>query len=1014
MGFVLILRLMQLRRILFLIFLFITARTTSFGQTPVNFHHLTVKNGLNDGGVNAMARDKYGYMWFASLGGLNRFNGTTVQRFTHIQGDTASPPTALPYAMSCGEDGRLWIGYNNGLVEFEYEKTAFKKVPLFKEDYISGMISLPGNKLYIIGSGGFRLYNTKENRLEEITAPGDSAGKLLLSKMPVHDFCYKDNCFYLAGDGGYIVYDLLSKKIIFQPVVELKGAAVNKIIVDNNHHVWMSNFRFFRLLKFDPALQKTTILDSLLTGSSGNTLAQVTGFEVDNKNRVWMATSVAGLVEYDGNTGKARTHQYNKRLPGSISSNQLRGIFISKDNSVWVSGIAGIDFFQPDKNLFSVIFPFADTDASMLARGVAEDAAGNLWFTTGTGISRYNPSSGSYKTWYNQPGNRDVLYHNSVRSIIEDENRDIWIATGQGINRYNAATGKIDFLTGEDSVPRAFYYSINKDSKGTLWFGTKDYDGLYYYIPSEKRFHSIAAHPVLKRFTGYGARYVMEDSKKRLWIGFNGAGLGMYNPADNSTRYWINDEKEKNTIAGNLVVDIKEDKNGIIWVSTFNGITGINTAKNELITFNDKNGLKSNLTCGLAVDAKNRLWISSSSGLMLLDSNRKNFTYFNEENGLPSSEFPEHPAIYTFNGDIIMPSIRGYIRFNPLNYSDEKYNLSFFIASVKVFNQSYQGISQFQETRNLSFSSGENFFTIELEALNFNTPGQTWYAYQLDGFEKDWHYTQDPKAVYTNVPGGNYTFRYKATANVNDWNVKEKTTAIHIGTVFYKIIWVQLLIGLLLLAAMFWVYKKRILQQQQVHSLQSKAQALEKEKALVMYENLKQQLNPHFLFNSLTSLNSLIQGADKKTAAAFLSNLSKTYRYILKSRDVETVALADEIKFAESYVNLQKTRFEKGFDVEVHVAEEFYHRKIVPVTLQNLIENAIKHNIIDEETPLVVTIEIQDDYITVSNNLQKKKFVETSNKQGLANLQSLYGYLSNHPVIIEETSQLFCIKIPLL
>lgn len=1014
MGFILILRRMQLRQVLFLIFLFINSGTVCSGQTHVNFHHLTVKNGLNDGVVNGIARDKYGYIWFASLGGLNRFNGTSVQRFTHTQGDVTSPPATIPYAICCGDDGRLWIGYDNGLVEFDYETTTFKKVPFFKGDYIYGLISLPENKLYIIGSGGFRCYNTKENRIEEIAASGDGTGKSLLSKRPIHDFYYRNKSIYLASDGGYIVYNLTSKKLFFQPVPELNDAVINKLCVDNNGDVWICNSRFFRLLQFNPGSQKTMILDSLLTGNSGNSLPQVTGLEADSKNRIWIATSTMGLIEYDGNTGKIRNHLYNKRLPGSLSSNQLRGIFISADSIIWVSGITGIDFFKPDKSLFSVIFPFADTDANLLARGVAEDAAGDLWFTTGTGISRYEPLSGIYKTWKNKPGNRDVLYHNSVRSIIEDENRDIWIATGRGVNRYNHSTGKIDFLTGKDSIPNAFYYSINKDSKGTLWFGTKDYDGLYYYTPSEKRFRSIASHPVLKRFKGYGARYVLEDSKKRLWIGFNGLGLGMYDPGDNSTRYWINNEKEKETIAGNIVVDIKEDKNGFIWVSTFNGITGIKTETNEYITYHDKNGLRSNLTCGLAVDALNRLWISTSSGLVMLDNRRKNFTYFNEENGLPSSEFSEHPAISTSNGDIIMPSIRGYIRFNPLQYSDEKHNLIFFIASVKVFNQPYRGINQFQETKSLSFSPEENFFTIEMEALNFNTPGQTWYAFQLDGFEKDWHYTQDPKAVYTNVPGGNYTFRYKATANVNDWNVNEKTTAIHIGTVFYKTMWFQLLAGLWLLAAMFWFYKKRIRRQQQVHSLQSKAQALEKEKALVMYENLKQQLNPHFLFNSLTSLSSLIQSADKKNAAAFLNNLSKTYRYILKSRDTETIALADEIKFAESYINLQKTRFERGFDVQVYVGEEFYHRKIVPVTLQNLIENAIKHNIIDDETPLVVKIAVQDDYVVVSNNLQKKKFVETSNKQGLVNLQSLYGYLSSRPVIIEETSESFCIKIPLL
>jgi LytS/YehU family sensor histidine kinase len=154
--------------------------------------------------------------------------------------------------------------------------------------------------------------------------------------------------------------------------------------------------------------------------------------------------------------------------------------------------------------------------------------------------------------------------------------------------------------------------------------------------------------------------------------------------------------------------------------------------------------------------------------------------------------------------------------------------------------------------------------------------------------------------------------------------------------------------------------------------------------------------------------------AEPKAASEFLDSLSKTYRYILKSRDNETVPLLDEMRFAENYVKLQKTRFEKGFDVRIDIPEEYYHRKIVPVTLQNLIENAIKHNIIDEESQLVVKIYAENNLIVVENNLQRKKFVETSNRVGLANLQSLYHYLSNQPMEIIETNDSFKIKLPLL
>jgi LytS/YehU family sensor histidine kinase len=307
-----------------------------------------------------------------------------------------------------------------------------------------------------------------------------------------------------------------------------------------------------------------------------------------------------------------------------------------------------------------------------------------------------------------------------------------------------------------------------------------------------------------------------------------------------------------------------------------------------------------------------------------------------------------------------------------------------------------------------------------LVALNYLNATQTWYAYQLDGLEKEWHITQDPKAVYTNVHGGNYIFRYKASLNPNNWNMAEKTIDVHVDTVFYKAIWFWFLIALLFGALLFGYLRNRKIQKSRVEKLQGKAQLLEKEKAIMQYEGLVQQLNPHFLFNSLTSLSSLIQ-IDSKIAKEFLENLSKTYRYILKSSETEIVLLSDEIKFAQNFLMLQKTRFEEGLLVDFNIHESDLDKKIVPVTLQNLIENAIKHNIIDPESPLQINVftehfteEEHRSMIVVQNNLQRKKYVETSNKRGLANLINLYSFMSSQPIEIIETTDSFTIKIPLI
>ncbi len=188
---------------------------------------------------------------------------------------------------------------------------------------------------------------------------------------------------------------------------------------------------------------------------------------------------------------------------------------------------------------------------------------------------------------------------------------------------------------------------------------------------------------------------------------------------------------------------------------------------------------------------------------------------------------------------------------------------------------------------------------------------------------------------------------------------------------------------------------------------------LEKEKSQVQFDNLKNQLNPHFLFNALTSLNSLIF-ENQALASEFLQQLSKVYRYVLQNKGKNFVTLQTELDFINHYVQLLHTRFESALTIQFEIRNEFRERAIVPVTLQILIENALKHNIVDRSKPLRIDIFSKDDYLVVKNNLQLRSQVESSNKLGLENLKSLYRFLTEKPVEIEQSSSSFSVKVPLI
>jgi two-component system, LytTR family, sensor kinase len=191
------------------------------------------------------------------------------------------------------------------------------------------------------------------------------------------------------------------------------------------------------------------------------------------------------------------------------------------------------------------------------------------------------------------------------------------------------------------------------------------------------------------------------------------------------------------------------------------------------------------------------------------------------------------------------------------------------------------------------------------------------------------------------------------------------------------------------------------------------AERLEKEKSQVQFDNLKNQLNPHFLFNALTSLNSLIF-ENQELASAFVHQLSKVYRYVLQNKEKNFVLLGTELDFIDHYVKLIETRFSSAIKINFNINDASKEKAIVPVTLQILIENAIKHNIIDKQKPLTLDVISVGDYLVISNNLQPKKLVETSNKQGLENLKSLYTFLTERPMIVEKTDDRFYVKIPLI
>jgi LytS/YehU family sensor histidine kinase len=191
----------------------------------------------------------------------------------------------------------------------------------------------------------------------------------------------------------------------------------------------------------------------------------------------------------------------------------------------------------------------------------------------------------------------------------------------------------------------------------------------------------------------------------------------------------------------------------------------------------------------------------------------------------------------------------------------------------------------------------------------------------------------------------------------------------------------------------------------------SKSVRLEKDSIEAKYESLKMQVNPHFLFNSLNSLVTLVD--NNEAAIKYIENLSEFLRYTLKSRDRELVLVREEVNLAEKYLQLQKSRFKNNLIVKLDIPESVFHYSVPPLVIQMLIENCIKHNIISRDKPLSIYIYHENNNIVIENNLQKKN-TENSTGQGIKNIIDRYKFFTSRTIQINETSRIFIVKIPLL
>jgi len=998
-----------------IIFLFILITTQLFPQSSnYIFSHIKEKEGLSDNIVNCFLKDSRGILWIGTYNGFNRFDGSNFYVYKKRKGPN-SMLNEVVHSLCEDKKGNIWASTDNGVFCYQPGNDVFNNYPIRSmgtgNNFYNIVCDKNGN-IWAAGDWSVFRFDSESKTFEEtikLTADKDSLGFYKIRKNGLLTDP-SGNGIWMATRFGLMYYDILKASLQNfknNPDDSLfVRESVSALSKANSGHFWFFNYSRKEVISFDPAsrkMLKKINVRSVLPFADAATL-----FE-DRSKRLWLSSLTFELLVIDIADGSLHRLEHKPDDQRTIAAKFFWAAFQDDDGSIWLGTHGGISRCNPERiNYNHLRLPEKIKELTDVSIQVAEEDPidKSFWLVTSSSfLIHYDPSKERYEAYdlSKVESNHEGLKPggcNAIRFFGEN----IIITTSAGawqLNRANRKFSAFKFLPTDYKNFRCSDMIFDRDS---IIYFTDSKQILYWnYLTNKTQLIKIEGASIVK--TAISKLMLAYDHT--LWMIAAGDHIAFLDAEKKLTLIRI--VKAEKGEAG-ILAAIEGDTAGKIWaINRGAGLYRYNPVTKETKLWNDTDGLTGNRIRTGKIDNAARVWTVLYNKVSVYIPSANRFYNFK----IPYSESNQNYYNYISkrsNGNIFGTINNDIVEFFPDRLVAIPFVKKPQISQLSVAGKDFQIL--FKDK--IVLKPKDNTVRFRFGII---TDGEIFpfdLEYRLHGAEANWTVSgENHEASYNNLPPGDYTFCVRATGRNNAWQSGEATFIFTIKTPFHKTFWFPALIAVLLVSAAVFFYRFRLNKQKEILTLASKAEGLEKEKTLVQYESLKQHLNPHFLFNSLTSLRSLIK-TDSKTATTFLDGMSRVYRYVLKSGEQELVRLQDELEFVKTFADLQKIRFKEGLEINITVDESYFNKYVAPVTLQNLVENAIKHNTADKDSPLIIDIFIENEFLVVRNNLQRYHIVETSNKKGLASLKTLYRYYSDKPITIKEDEQFFTIKIPLL
>jgi signal transduction histidine kinase/ligand-binding sensor domain-containing protein/DNA-binding response OmpR family regulator len=995
--------------------------------------HLGIDQGLSNNSVRAIYRDHNGFMWFGTYDGLNRYDGYEFKIFRNKLNDTTSLPHNYIYCITEDSQSNLWVGTGQGIGI--YNNLTAKFLPAYYQPFgtthkakITVNVNvIKANKKgdVLIGTNGWGLIVQEKGKHFGVQIPVKNAGKQTTEYQVRTIFFDENGQVWLSVSGmGLYQYDDVRKTLRF---VDGSVLNINAAVSDGQGSIWLgSGNGLFRY-----SLATKTISKTYNEEGGQLTSNNVTSLALDKDGELWIGTEGGGV-----DILKMRTATFRYLLPderkSTLSSESVFSIFIDRDSRKWLGTLkGGVNLIDPFKNRFQTITHDPLNPNSLINDFVSsfyEDAEHNLWIgTDGGGLSYWNRKENSFLNFKHTPGNTASLSNNAVNSITGNDQGNIWVTTfGGGINRFNKATNSfqhyrcINTLTGAENKNA---WLLLEDHEKQLWATTFSDGKPYRYNRATDRFDLFSTE-----LTDLIA--LKEDRSEQLWAGNSHQLIKVDRTNKRHSFYEI----------GKPVRAIFEDAAGNFWIGAEGGgLILFDRNKGKIVSrFSDADGLCNNSVLNILEDKNGYLWLSTFNGLSQFDFKTKQFKNFYQSDGLQSNQFLYNSAIKLSSGELAFGGVKGFTIFRPESLLPSNTQAAVYLTELKVNNQPVS-----LGDRYITATNGDQIAALEIPyadaalsfgfaALEYSAPDKISYAYYLQGWDKGWNNAGRMRtANYTRLSEGTYLLRIKCTNTDGVWNSKEIAIRLVILPPWYRTWWAYAFYLLVIVAAIYVYLRYRTRQAKLAYEMQivklnaEKAQA-EYEKTQAQYEREKAERETERVINEREKeinekrlsfftdmshefrtpltliINPIKDLLQKKEEEAEKKELHVVYRnarrllslvdqlLLFRKADTEadqlSIAKLDMVSVCKevylSFVQLAKTkRIAYDFDAPEKKIAIYADKEKVEIVLFNLLSNALKYtqeggkvSLQVKENENTVDILITDNGPGIPNDVGEKLF----------------------------------------